>query len=207
MANEPVDAADRQRALQWERVNALFHAVLARQPDERAAFLATQCGTNGELRAEVESLLAAHVTGTDTVSTQVRVGARIGDYEVTSFLAAGAMGEVYRARDTKLGREVALKILPSAFVTDPERRARFEREARLLASLNHPNIATIYGFEEGPAEAGHYVRALALEPVDGETLADRIAHGRVPVDEALRIAKQIAEALEAAHEQGIIIAT
>ena len=205
MANEPVDAGDRQRALQWERVNALFHAVLARQPDERAAFLATQCGTNGEFRAEVESLLAAHVTGTDTVSTRVRVGARIGDYEVTSFLAAGAMGEVYRARDTKLGRDVALKVLPPAFVADPDRRARFEREARVLASLNHPNIATIYGFvESAPAEPGRPISALALELVEGETLADRIARGRIPVEDALRIAKQIAEALEAAHEQGII---
>jgi serine/threonine-protein kinase len=119
------------------------------------------------------------------------------------------MGEVYRARDTRLNRDVALKILPDAFASDPERLARFEREAQVLASLNHPHIAQIYGIEEGPAKAGHYeegqtVRALVMEFVDGETLADRIAHGPIPIDDALPIARQIAEAIEAAHEQGII---
>jgi Protein kinase domain len=109
------------------------------------------------------------------------------------------MGEVYRARDTKLNRDVALKILPEAFAPDPDRLARFKREAQVLASLNHPNIGGIYGFEESTG-----VQALALELVEGPTLADRIAQGAIPLDEALPIAGQITEALEAAHEQGII---
>jgi Tol biopolymer transport system component len=122
-------------------------------------------------------------------------GTRLGAYEVVSLLGAGGMGEVYRARDTRLQREVAIKVLPPAFADDPDRLARFEREAQLLASLNHPNIAAIYGVEE---------KALVLELVDGPTLADRIERGPVPLDEALPIATQIAEALEAAHEQGVI---
>jgi len=105
------------------------------------------------------------------------------------------MGEVYRARDTRLNRDIALKVLPELFAADPDRLARFKREAQLLASLNHPNIAAIYGFEES---------ALAMELVDGPTLADRIAQGPMPLDEALPIARQIAEALESAHERGII---
>ena len=111
------------------------------------------------------------------------------------------MGEVYRARDTTLGRDVALKVLPEAFTSDPDRLARFEREARVLASLNHPNIGTIYGLEEAD---GGKSRALVLELVEGPTLADRIAQGPIPLDEALPIARQIAEALEAAHEAGVI---
>src|SRR5262245_19518156 len=114
------------------------------------------------------------------------------------------MGQVYRAHDTKLQRDVALKILPESFVHDPDRLARFTREAHVLASLNHPNIGAIYGFEDGPAEAGPHVRALVLELVEGPTLADRIARGPIPVDEALVIARQIAEALEAAHEHGVV---
>ena len=126
-------------------------------------------------------------------------GARLGPYEIQSAIGKGGMGEVYRARDTKLQRDVAIKILPSQFASDPERLARFEREAQLLASLNHPHIGTIHGFEESGG-----LRALVLELVEGETLADRIARGPIPIDEALPIANQIAEALEAAHEQGII---
>jgi serine/threonine protein kinase len=114
------------------------------------------------------------------------------------------MGEVYRARDTRLDRDVALKILPESFASDPDRLMRFEREAKTLASLNHPNIAAIYGFESNPAEAGLHTRALVMELVEGEDLSTRIARGPIPLDEALPIAKQIAEALEAAHEQGII---
>ena len=181
----------------WLRVNELFHAALGRSPAERDAFLAAECATDSRLHLEVRSLIAAH--GSNIASSIVTPGTRLGDYEVTGFLAAGGMGQVYRARDTKLGRNVALKILPPAFVSDPDRRARFEREARLLAALNHSNIATIYGFVEQEG-----ISALALELVEGETLAERIARGKLPVDEALRIAKQIAEALEAAHEQGIV---
>jgi Tol biopolymer transport system component/predicted Ser/Thr protein kinase len=122
-------------------------------------------------------------------------GTRLGVYEVTSLLGEGGMGQVYRARDTKLDRDVALKILPETFASDPDRLMRFEREAKTLASLNHPNIAAIYGIESN---------ALVMELVEGEDLSTRISRGAIPIDEALPIAKQIAEALEAAHEQGII---
>jgi serine/threonine-protein kinase len=131
-------------------------------------------------------------------------GSRIGPYEIVEAIGAGGMGEVYQATDMNLGRDVAIKVLPEAFAQDAERLARFEREARALAALNHPNIAIIHGLETGPAEAGHYARALVMELVEGQTLADRIAKGVIPLDEALPIARQIAEALEAAHEQGII---
>ena len=124
---------------------------------------------------------------------------RIGGYAVTAKIGEDGMGEVWQARDTKLDRDVALKVLPPAFTDDPDRLARFEREAKVLASLNHPNIAAIYGLEEADD-----TRALVLELVEGPTLADRIAQGPIPVDEALPIAKQIAEALEAAHEAGVI---
>jgi Protein kinase domain len=127
------------------------------------------------------------------------LGTRLGPYEVTAQIGAGGMGEVYRARDTKLDRSVALKILPQSFAQDAKRLARFEREAKTLASLSHPNIAIIHGFEEADG-----IKALVMELVEGPTLADRIAQGPIPVDEALPIAKQIAEALEAAHEQGTV---
>jgi serine/threonine-protein kinase len=127
------------------------------------------------------------------------IGTRLGAYEILGHIGSGGMGEVYRARDTKLNRDVALKILPEAFATDADRLARFKREAQVLASLNHPNIAAIYGFEDSGE-----THALVLELVEGPTLADRIAKGAAPLDEALPIARQIAEALEAAHEQGII---
>src|SRR5438067_588762 len=126
-------------------------------------------------------------------------GSRLGPYEILSAIGAGGMGEVYRARDMKLGRDVALKVIPDTFALDPDRLARFKREAQVLASLNHPHIAAIYGFEDSGE-----THVLVLELVEGETLADRIARGAIPLDEALPIAKQIAEALEAAHEQGII---
>src|SRR6202158_1768 len=119
----------------------------------------------------------------------------IAHYRITAKLGEGGMGEVYRAIDTKLGREVAIKILPEAFAEDTERLARFEREAKVLASLNHPNIAAIYGVEE---------RALVMELVEGPTLAERIAQGPIPLAEALPIARQIAEALEYAHERGVV---
>ena len=122
-------------------------------------------------------------------------GTRFGIYEVTASLGAGGMGEVYRARDSRLNRDVALKVLPAALAQDAEYMARFEREAQVLASLNHPNIAAIYGIEEN---------AIVMELVPGPTLEERIAAGRLPLDEALGIAKQISEALEAAHEKGVI---
>ena len=126
-------------------------------------------------------------------------GTRLGHYDVTALLGEGGMGQVWQATDTQLGRQVALKILPDAFAADPDRLARFTREAQILAKLNHPNIAAIYGIEEAEG-----TRALVLELVEGPTLADRISKGPIPLDEALPIAKQIAEALEAAHEAGVI---
>ena len=126
-------------------------------------------------------------------------GGRVGPYEIVSLLGAGGMGEVYRARDPKLNRDVALKILPGEFALDPDRLARFTREAQVLAALDHPNIGAIHGFEDSDG-----VHALVLQLVEGPTLADRIASGPMPIDDALPIARQIAEALEAAHEQGII---
>jgi serine/threonine-protein kinase len=129
----------------------------------------------------------------------VTVGTQLGSYEITALLGKGGMGEVWRARDTKLKREVAIKILPEAFSLDHERVSRFQREAEVLASLNHNNVAAIYDLQEGNGS-----RFLVMELVEGETLADRIARGPLPVDEALVIAKQICEALEAAHEKGIV---
>ena len=129
----------------------------------------------------------------------LEVGSRLGVFEVTGRLGEGGMGIVYRATDSTLHRDVALKVLPDAFANDPERLARFQREAQVLASLNHPNIAAIHGLEQSGD-----VQALVLELVEGPTLQDRTAAGPIPLDEALPIARQIAEALEAAHEQGII---
>ena len=131
-------------------------------------------------------------------------GARLGAYTVVAPLGAGGMGEVYRAADTTLGREVALKLLPEAFASDPERIARFEREARLLASVNHPAIAHLYGFEKATLDGGGVVHFIAMELVEGEDLAERLKRGAIPVDESLAIAKQVAEALEEAHEKGIV---
>src|SRR5205809_1439389 len=129
----------------------------------------------------------------------LRPGARLGPYEIVSPLGAGGMGEVYRARDTRLKRAVAIKVLADGLYQDPDRTARFQREAELLAALNHPNIAAIYGVEESTGAT-----AIVMELVAGETLADIIARGALPIDEALAIARQIADALEAAHERGVI---
>src|SRR5262245_57556917 len=127
------------------------------------------------------------------------IGTKLAHYEITSHIGSGGMGDVYQAADTKLGRSVAIKFLPKAFSHDIERVARFQREARVLASLNHSNIAGIHGVEE--VNGCHF---LVMELVPGETLADRIKRGAIPVEDALPIAKQIAEALEEAHERGII---
>jgi serine/threonine protein kinase len=220
----------------WATVERLYHTALAQPAENRAAFVADACAGDEDLRREVESLLAQDASA-DAVLTRgavvgaaglvsdvggsVLMGRRLGAYQILAPLGAGGMGEVYRARDTRLGRDVAIKILPRAFTADANRLARFEREARVLASLNHPHIAAIYGFEEGPAEtgglgeAGPYVRdgfarpvkALILELVEGETLAERIVRAGskgLPLKEALEIARQIADALDAAHEKGIV---
>lgn len=126
-------------------------------------------------------------------------GVKLGPYEIVSPLGAGGMGEVYRARDTRLGRDVALKLLPELVARDPERMARFKREAQVLASLNHPNVAAIYGFEESGG-----VRALVMELVEGATLAERLKQGALPLEESLSFARQTAEALEAAHDRNIV---
>jgi serine/threonine protein kinase/Tol biopolymer transport system component len=222
----------------WRQVEEICHAALARPAGERAAFLTRACAGDRILRNEVESLLAqephteafmripAAAAAASVVLDHAKgtlVGRRFGVYAIRSLLGVGGMGEVYRAHDERLGREVAIKFLPPGFTADAERRARFEREARMLATLNHPNIGGIYGVEEADG-----VRGLVLELVEGETLAERIAvQGRagsgplraaafnqawsamaqtpgLPIAEVLTIARQIADALDAAHEKGIV---
>src|SRR5262245_29216248 len=181
----------------WRRVEELCHAALERDAHDRSAFLAAACGGDVELRREVEALLAHAPTADGFLvepvgalaadvmfgSNDARgsgpsgpagdlIGRRIGTYQVVSRLGAGGMGEVYRARDTQLARDVAIKVLAASFSADRERAARFEREARVLASLNHPHIGAIYGTEQIDG-----ARALVLELVEGQTLAERIAKG------------------------------
>ena len=202
----------------WERIKELFTAVSARPAGHRRRFLADACAGDEELCQDVQALLDQAVStgafnlfegdprevGGPFAATVPLVGQRLGVYEVQGLLGSGGMGEVYRARDTKLGRDVAIKVLPPAFIADPARLARFEREARVVAALNHPNVAAIHGVEESNG-----VRALVLELVEGDTLAERLAavagsaRRGLRVDEALHYARQIAAALEAAHEKGI----
>jgi serine/threonine protein kinase/Tol biopolymer transport system component len=187
----------------WKRIESLYHSALERPPESRQAFLDNACSHEPDLRREVESLLArADQAGsflkTDGLgapqSTLSLEAQQVGPYRILSRLGAGGMGEVYRAHDSKLGRDVAIKTLPREFARDPDRLARLRREARTLASLNHPNIAAIYGLEESE-EAD----CLVMELVEGENL-----RGPLPVEKALECARQVAEALEAAHEKGII---
>jgi len=210
----------------WDTVERLYHAALAKPADGRAAFLAEACAGDETLQREVESLLTQNASA-DGLFTRAAVvaaaglvsdaghstltGRRLGAYQILAPIGAGGMGEVYRARDTRLGREVAIKLLPPAFTSHPDRLARFEREARVLASLNHPHIAAIYGIDDTPTDGGSSVRALILELVEGETLAERIARGGssggstgLPLKDALDIAGQIADALDAAHQKGIV---
>jgi Tol biopolymer transport system component/tRNA A-37 threonylcarbamoyl transferase component Bud32 len=190
----------------WVKIQKIFAEALKREPAERSDYLIGVC-TDPSLREEVELMIAAHEQGGSSFldppfaesKETLKSGSRIGQYEVLEAIGAGGMGEVYRARDSKLGREVAIKILPAAFSRDPERLARFQREARFLASLNHANIASIYGVED----AGD-TRALIMELVEGPALAARIKAGPIPIDEALPIARQICEALEYAHEHGVV---
>ena len=199
-----VPAYDRQR------LKEVFAGARALPAERRPAYLAEACGGNEALRQEVESLLASNERAKSFLETPAAAqvqdafaaknleGHRIGSCQIEAWIGAGGMGEVYKALDTKLNRQVAIKVLLPAVADDLDRLARFSREAQVLASLNHPHIAQIYGLED----AG--VRALVMELVEGPTLADRIASAAIPVGEALSIATQIAEALEAAHEQGII---
>jgi serine/threonine protein kinase len=185
----------------WHEIEEIFHRALERPVEMRAAFLDSACGQDAELRQEVESLLE-HDRLADgflesysrTMTATLPDGTQIGAYQILSLLGAGGMGEVYRARDMKLGRDVALKTLPKEFALNQERLARIQREARTLASLNHPNIAAIYGIEESGGTT-----CLVLELVEGETL-----RGPLPMERALAVARQVAEALEAAHAKGII---
>ena len=208
----------------WQQVKALFEAAVERPPAERAAFLAAATGGDEALRREIESLLdsarsdpgftdrlpfrdraaladsEALPSGESTRTGAPFIGAAdVGPYRVIALLGAGGMGEVFRARDSKLHRDVALKVLPSAFEFDPDRLARFRREAQMLAALNHPHIAAIYGLEESKSR-----QALVLELVEGDTLAKRIEGGPLLLADALTMARQIAEALQAAHDKGII---
>lgn len=141
-----------------------------------------------------------------STSLALSPGIRLGVYDITAPLGEGAMGRVWRARDTTLDRDVAIKVLPEAFAHDPGRLARFTREAKTLAALTHPNIAAIHGLEEARSGGSSHppITALVMELVEGDDLSQRIARGAIPIDEALPIARQIAEALEAAHEQGIV---
>ncbi|MGD1071127.1 MAG: protein kinase [Bryobacteraceae bacterium] len=190
----------------WRKIEELYHAALDCGPVERASFLAGACGGDDELRRQIEVMLAqdsgggildspaAELLSESTVplssGRSLAAGDKLGIYQIVALIGVGGMGEVYRAKDTRLKREVALKVLPDTLARDPERLSRFEREAKVLASLNHPNIAQIYGVEE---------RALVMELVPGENLK-----GPLPIETALLYAKQVAEALEAAHEKGII---
>lgn len=193
----------------WRRLEQLFHDALERPPDQRDVFLAQACDGDPALRHEVESLLAQEDgpllrDGVHTLARRMtgasREGIRLGPYVLGPLIGEGGMGEVYRARDARLDRDVAIKLLPADLARDPDRLRRSEREARVLASLSHPNIAAIFGLEEGDGLTG-----LVLELVPGVTLRQHLdARGRLALDEALAIARQIAAALEAAHQHGIV---
>jgi Tol biopolymer transport system component len=203
----------------WSEIEALFHEARARRPDARAAWLADACRHDETLRGEVESLLAERSddgmlavsplvasAGTSEMPAHGSLSGRVlGRYAIDGLIGAGGMGEVYRARDGTLGRDVALKVLPSLFTSDPDRLARLGREARMLAALSHPNICAIYGLDEVDG-----LRFLVLELVEGTTLEQRLSARRssggrgLPPREALAVARQIAEALEAAHDRGIV---
>ena len=197
----------------WRQISRIYENARLHAAGERVAFLAEACAGDSSLQREVQALLdqptspkglegltpSAIAQAIGSADNSSLTGRRFGVYLVGERIGVGGMGEVYRARDTRLERDVAIKVLPQAFAADADRLARFEREARVLASLDHPHIGTILGVEESDG-----VRALVLGLVEGETLADRIARGPVPLAEALEYARQIADALEAAHDKGII---
>src|SRR5215475_6086476 len=197
----------------WQHIDKLLSAALELEAGQRAAFVDQACAADEELRRKIEALLAAHEQAesfieapafagiAQSLADEARsmVGKELGHYLVSDLIGAGGMGAVWKAKDTRLGREVAIKTLPAEFGRHADRLARFEREAKLLASLNHPNIAAIHGLDEDRG-----TRFLVLELVEGETLADRLLRGAIPLEESLQLARQISEALEAAHEKGII---
>ena len=196
------------------RIEDLCDAALEHDVRARAAFVASACSGDEALRQDVEALLAHAQRAQGFLEQPIGeiaayvladehgalvAGRQIGSHKILSLIGAGGMGEVYRARDTKLGRDVAVKVVAEAFLSSPERLARLEREAQVLATLNHPHIGAIYGLEEADG-----VRGLVLELVEGATLAERLATGALSIQESLDVARQIADALEAAHEKGII---
>ena len=194
----------------WERVRGLFDRTLGQPPDRRTAFLSAASDGDETVRREVESLLAAHEAAGGFLETPVfrvaaetpsamQPGDRVGRFEVIDLLGRGGMGEVYRARDGSLGRDVAIKVLPRTLAGDPHRLARFDRESRILASLNHPHIAAIHSVEQ----VGN-LRLLVMELVEGPTLAERLQVGPLPPAEALAIGRELAGALEATHERGLV---
>src|SRR3989449_1079024 len=198
----------------WLQVQQLFDAALQHSPEKRQEFLKRECGSNQELRREVESLLAAHdesgsfmaepaVAGVAQVlhrsTSRFQPGDTLGDYKVLDFVGRGGMGEVYRARDTRLKRDVAIKVLPQAFAADRERLRRFEQEARSAAALNHPNIISVH--DMGTADGSPYIVSELLE---GQNLRELLRHGPVPARKALDYAIQAARGLAAAHDIGVI---
>jgi serine/threonine protein kinase len=185
-------------------VESICLEALARPVEERRAFLDGACAGDAGLRQEVEALLARaagfmEAPAWAAPSTPLTAGTRLGPYEIQSAIGAGGMGEVYKARDTRLDRTVAIKVLPPTVSSDPERRARFEREAKTIAGLNHPHICTLHDVGEHDGST-----FLVMEHIVGETLAARLSKGALPLDQALTIATEIAEALSAAHRQGVI---
>ena len=191
----------------WRQVTEIFHAARARDASAREAFLRDACKEDAALRDEVDALIAANdgagSFGNNPLfpdsAPRLSPGVTFGTYLIEELIGAGGMGEVYRARDSKLNRAVALKILPDVFAADAQRLSRFQREARTLAELNHPHIAHIHGLEEANG-----TRAIVMELVEGEDLAARLSRGAMPLEEVLPVARQIAEALEEAHAHGII---
>jgi serine/threonine protein kinase/Tol biopolymer transport system component len=197
----------------WERVQELYHSARAHAENDRARLLADACAGDDELRREVQAMLDQPVSTGSFIGflggpapAQLKniggtnlTGRRLGSYQVLSLLGRGGMGEVYRAHDAKLGRDVAIKVPPAIFTADAERLARFDSEARMLAALNHPHIGAIYGLESADGAP-----ALVLELVEGETLADRLHRGPISPRDGLAAARQIADALDAAHRKGII---
>src|SRR6185503_12652462 len=184
----------------WQQIKALLESALERDPLERDAFLNDACAGDTALRSEVEALLDSHaraehfmespayaVMAGSLTDTDLVPGSAIGPYEVINRLGAGGMGDIYLAQDTRLGRKVVLKALPSAFTKDPERVRRFQLEARAASGLNHPNIITVY--EIGEVDHLHYI---AIEFIEGETLRHRLANGPLPINESLRIAISVA---------------
>jgi Tol biopolymer transport system component len=197
----------------WQKVKEIFHSALQHEADKRSVFLSNACGSDELLRQEVESLISAHQKGGSFIDSpafeaaaelivdegKLKAGQTLGSYEVLSFVSRGGMGEVYLAQDKRLGRKVALKLLASQFTKDSDRLRRFEQEARAASALNHPNIITIYEIREANSTL-----MIATEFVEGETLRQRLGGGELDLDEALHVAIQIADALAAAHQAGIV---